>query len=463
MTKPLFFIDQHGCAKNQVDAELITGHLKEIGWERTDSAEKAKLLIVNSCGFIESAKLESITAVIQAKKQYPNAKILLAGCLAERYCKDDGSPFLEEADAFLGNGDISKIKDIVQKLFANSSTEKEIPVIIEPQNGVCSGSRPELFSFPASAYVKITEGCNNRCSFCAIPLIRGNLRSRSINEIVEEIQQLISKGIFEINLIGQDLASFGKDFEENTMDISPLASLLTEITKIKTNFWLRLLYIHPDNFNPDILPIIKNDSRLLPYFDIPFQSGDDTIIKKMNRHGNCTQYTRLVDKIRGTLPEAVIRTTFLTGFPSETEDQFTNTVKFIESIKPNWSGCFTYSKEDGTAAEKLRPSVPKKIAKQRKELIEEAQTKITTEHLKQYIDKVFEILIEEVIPTKENEETGFFIGRAWFQAPDVDGAVVVQYDTTNENQKNKVFPGNRVKARIINVNNVDLHGFMIVP
>ena len=459
----MFFIDQHGCAKNQVDAELLTGHLKEIGWEKTDSAEQAKLIIVNSCGFIESAKLESITAVIEAKKQYPNAKILLAGCLAERYCKDTGSPFLEEADAFLGNGDISKIKDIVQQLFASPSHNKEVPVIIAPQNGVCSGSRPELFSFPASAYVKITEGCNNRCSFCAIPLIRGNLRSRSINDIVEEIKQLISKGIFEINLIGQDLASYGKDFEDNKTEISPLASLLMEITKIKADFWLRLLYIHPDNFNPDILPIIQKDVRLLPYFDIPFQSGDNTIITKMNRHGNSTQYISLVGKIRSTLPEAVIRTTFLTGFPSETEEQFANTVKFIETIKPNWSGCFTYSKEDGTAAEKLRPTVQKKIAKKRRELIEEAQTKITAEHLKQYIDKVFEILIEEVIPAKETEETGFFIGRAWFQAPDVDGAVVVQYDTTNENQKNKVFPGNRVKARILNVNNVDLHGFMLVP
>ena len=463
MTEQLFYIDQHGCAKNQVDAELLAGCLKEIGWKRTDSAEQAKLIIVNSCGFIESAKLESITAVIEAKKQYPNAKILLSGCLAERYCKDTNKPFMEEADAFLGNGNITKIKDIVQKLFASSSYKKEVPVIIEPQNGVCSGARPELFSFPASAYVKITEGCNNRCSFCAIPLIRGNLRSRPIKDIVEEIKQLISNGIFEINLIGQDLASYGKDFEENETEISPLASLLTEITKIRAAFWLRLLYIHPDNFNPDILPIMQNDSRLLPYFDIPFQSGDDTIIKKMNRYGNSMRYIRLVDKIRSALPEAVIRTTFLTGFPSETEEQFENTVKFIEVIKPNWSGCFTYSKEDGTPAEKLRPAVPKKIAKKRKELIKEAQAKITENHLQQYVDKVFEILIEEIIPIKENEETGFFIGRAWFQAPDVDGAVVVQYDTANENQKNKVFPGSRIKARIINVNNVDLHGFMLVP
>ena len=462
MTKPLFFIDQHGCAKNQVDAELLTGHLKEIGWKKTDSAEQAKLIIVNSCGFIESAKLESITAVIEAKKQYPNAKILLAGCLAERYCKDTGSPFLEEADAFLGNGDISKIKDIVQQLFASSSRKKEVPVIIEPQNGVCSGSRPELFSFPASAYVKITEGCNNRCSFCAIPLIRGNLRSRPIKDIVEEIKQLISKGIFEINLIGQDLASFGKDFEENKTEISPLASLLTEITKIKAEFWLRLLYIHPDNFNPDILPIMQNDTRILPYFDIPFQSGDDDIIKKMNRHGSSTQYISLVDKIRTTLPDAVIRTTFLTGFPSETEEQFANTVKFIEAIKPNWSGCFTYSKEDGTPAEKLRPAVPKKIAKKRKEQIEEAQTTITENHLKQYVDKVFEILIEEVIPIKENEETGFFIGRTWFQAPEVDGAAVIQYEITDKEQMSKAKPGNVIRAKITGTNTVDLQGFMLI-
>ena len=462
MINQLFYIDQHGCAKNQVDAELLTGCLKEIGWERTDSVEQATLIIVNSCGFIESAKLESITAVIEAKKQYPNAKILLAGCLAERYCKDTGSPFLEEADAFLGNGDISKIKDIVQKLFKNPSAGKEIPVIIEPQNGVCSGPRPELFSFPSSAYVKITEGCNNRCSFCAIPLIRGNLRSRPINEIVDEIRQLISTGVFEINLIGQDLASFGKDFESNKTELSPLASLLTEITKIKADFWLRLLYIHPDNFNPDILPIIKNDTRLLPYFDIPFQSGDDTIIKKMNRHGSSARYSHLIDQIRSTLPDAVIRTTFLTGFPSETEEQFANTIKFIETIKPNWSGCFAYSKEDGTAAEKIRPVVAKKIAKKRKEAIERIQTQITENHLKKYIDKTFDIIIEEIIPAKENEETGFFIGRTWFQAPEVDGAAVIQYDITDEKQKNKIIPGNIIKAKITGKNEVDLQGFMLI-
>ena len=462
MINQLFYIDQHGCAKNQVDAELLTGCLKEIGWERTDSAEQAKLIIVNSCGFIESAKLESITAVIEAKKHYPDAKILLAGCLAERYCKSTNKPFMEEADAFLGNGNISKIKDIVQKLFEKSSGKKEVPVIIEPQNGVCSGSRPELFSFPASAYIKITEGCNNRCSFCAIPLIRGNLRSRPINEIVEEIKQLISTGVFEINLIGQDLASYGKDFKPAETESSQLALLLTEIAKIKADFWLRLLYIHPDNFNEDILPILQNDTRLLPYFDIPFQSGDDTIIQKMNRHGNHEQYIHLVEKIRRLLPDAVIRTTFLTGFPSETAEQFDNTIKFIEEIKPNWSGCFTYSKEDGTVAEKIRPVVPKTVAKKRKETIERLQTQITENHLKKYIDKIFDIIIEEVISAKENEDVGFFIGRTWFQAPEVDGAAVIQYEITDYKQKTKVKPGNIIKAKITGTTNVDLQGFMII-
>ncbi len=456
MNNKLFFLDQHGCAKNQVDGELIIGYLAEDGWIRTDEPEKASLIIVNSCGFIESAKAESINSVIQARAMYPKAKILLAGCLAERYQKEFADSF-EEIDGLLGNGDISLVRKAVQEL-----EQGKKPNIKSPQNGVCAGERPEFLSFAGSAFVKITEGCNNRCSFCAIPLIRGNLRSRPINEIVAEISTLLLRGIFEINLIGQDLASYGKDFENSDASSSQLVKLLTEISALKGNFWLRLLYIHPDNFPKELLAAIKKDSRILPYFDIPFQSGDNDIILSMNRHGNAETYKALVKEIRKELPQAVLRTTFLTGFPGEDEAKFEKTLVFLKDIEPDWSGCFAYSPEEGTPAEKFKEKrASQRVAKKRCEKLTEAQQAITEKRLARHCNETCDVLIEEIVPFKEGEETGFVIGRAWFQAPEVDGAAVISYDVTNPKQVAQISAGARIPVRISSVRGVDIEGFML--
>ncbi len=457
MNNKLFFLDQHGCAKNQVDGELIIGHLAEDGWVRTDEPEKASLIIVNSCGFIESAKTESINSVIQARAQYPNAKILLAGCLAERYHKEFADSFTE-VDGILGNGDISLVRKAVKEL-----EQGKRPDINSPQNGVCAGERPEFLSFAGSAFVKITEGCNNRCSFCAIPLIRGNLRSRSINEIVAEIRTLLLRGIFEINLIGQDLASYGKDFESgDNAGESQLVKLLNEISALKGNFWLRLLYIHPDNFPHGLTGAIKKDSRILPYFDIPFQSGDNDIILRMNRHGNAEAYKTLVAEIRKELPQAVLRTTFLTGFPGEDETKFENTLAFLKAIEPDWSGCFAYSPEEGTPAEKFKEKrAPQRTAKKRCEKLTEIQQAITEQRLARHCGEKCDVLIEEIVPFKEGEETGFVIGRAWFQAPEVDGAAVISYDVTNPKQVAQISVGARIPVMVSSVRGVDIEGFML--
>ncbi|MDD6486929.1 MAG: 30S ribosomal protein S12 methylthiotransferase RimO [Spirochaetales bacterium] len=456
MNNKLFFLDQHGCAKNQVDGELIIGHLAEDGWVRTDEPEKASLIIVNSCGFIESAKAESINSVIQARAQYPNAKILLAGCLAERYQKEFDESF-EEVDGILGNGDISLVRQAVKEL-----EQGKKPSIKAPQNGVCAGERPELLSFSGSAFVKITEGCNNRCTFCAIPIIRGNLRSRPIDEIVAEISTLLLRGVFEINLIGQDLASYGKDFENKDGSSSMLVKLLEEICAIKGNFWLRLLYIHPDNFPKDLIDAIKKDERILPYFDIPFQSGDNDIILSMNRHGNAETYKQLVAKIRKELPDSVLRTTFLTGFPGEDEARFENTLAFLKQIEPDWSGCFAYSPEEGTPAEKMKAKrVSERTAKKRCKMLEEAQQTITEKRLARHCNQKCDVLIEEIVPFKEGEETGFVIGRAWFQAPEVDGAAVISYDVTDSRQVSQISVGARIPVMISSVRGVDIEGFML--
>lgn len=490
-----FFIDQHGCAKNQVDGELIINLLKKKDWEQTFEPTEADLIVVNSCGFIESAKTESINAVMSARQMYPKAKILLAGCLAERYAnelKDD----LLEADGFFGNGDLSQIYKVIEPLMKD-----ERPVLVPEQKGVCCGDRNLLLSFKGTAFVKITEGCNNRCSFCAIPIIRGDLRSRKASEIIEEIKDLVSKGVYEINLIGQDLAAYGTGAEDNCFgdgrtklpngtpgsevltqtdadgrilsdeknicvnqresssdSESGLARLIRMISQIEGTFAVRLLYIHPDHFNEDILPVMKADSRFLHYFDIPFQNGDDAIIKSMNRVGSAQKYKALISKIRETFPDAAIRTTFMAGFPGETEESFENTKAFLRETSTDWSGCFSYSKEDDTPAFSFKKQVPHKIAEKRAAELVEIQAEITRERLKTRCGGECDILIEEVLSqSEENPDEGLAIGRAWFQAPEVDGSVVVRYDRSAESECNAVKTGRLVRVKIVSSGDVDLN------
>ena len=508
MTEKSFFLDQHGCAKNQVDGELLIGILRDKDWVKTDVPEEASLIIVNSCGFIESAKQESLDAVITARTAYPGAKVLLAGCLAERYATDLAEG-LEEADAFFGNGDLSRLPELLDELFPSEakpraqSTAK--PTLVPAQKGVCGGDRPELLSFPRSAFVKITEGCDNRCSFCAIPIIRGGLRSRTVDDIVAECRALVRRGIFEINLIGQDLAAFGSGegdrVAENAAAVtnaaanaapSPLSLLLSAISKIEGDFRVRLLYIHPDHFPRDILPIMAADPRFYPYFDIPFQSGDDTIIKAMNRHGTASGYLKLVSDIRKAFSGAknpygtiALRTTFLVGFPGETDDSFAATAQFMADIRSMWSGAFTWSCEEGTVASTMKKRVPKKTARSRMEALQSLQIDITAEELRVFVGKTVEVLVEELIqepsvnahadasadvatataqPKGADEQSAvpvptsrLALGRAWFQAPEVDGAVVLQFESDQRDSSGKpIDAGSVVSAVIMAVNGVDV-------
>lgn len=477
-----FFIDQHGCAKNQVDGELLTGILLNSGWEQAKEPLDPDLIIINSCGFIESAKKEALDSVFAIRSQYPKAKIILAGCLAQRYAENIKDQ-LPEVDAFFGNGDLSQLPSLLKLLFAcktSLKTEQNIkntPVLVPEDKGVCCGVRPLLSTFSGAAFVKVTEGCDNCCSFCAIPLIRGHLRSRTINEILDEAKDLFSRGVKEINLIGQDLASYGVDLNDSKNCVEHtkktprgksaphdgktlLPYLLKEFSKLKGNFILRLLYIHPDHFPEEILPIMAKDERLLPYFDIPFQHGSEQILKAMNRQGNSDKYTSLVNTIRQHLPKAVLRTTFLTGFPGETTKNQKESVEFLKAIRPLWSGAFSYSLEDDTPiANKLEADtlktitqVSEKTAVSRKKELEEIQQKITEGSLLSFVGQIQNILVEELIP----EEDGLALGRAWFQAPDVDGAVVLSSDYPE-----LLIPGEFVKAKIIAVHGVDLEAAVI--
>ena len=470
MNSTNFYIDLHGCAKNQTDAEIIVSFLEKEGFCYVQNPEIASFILINSCGFIQSAKKESINAIYELRSAYPDAKIILTGCLAERYSQSlyDDMP---ELDGVFGNGNLAEIAGFMKKYSKNQTRFAQT----FPQQGICAAERKVLFNFPGSAYVKITEGCSNHCSFCAIPLIRGELRSRAVDAIVREIKDLVKAGVYEINLIGQDIAAYGTGLEESDVQIrsvaekaglSPIAYLISKIAEIKGEFIVRPLYIHPDHFKQDILTEMKKDSRFVPYFDIPFQSGDDTIIRKMNRTGTAAQYAALINKIRGVYPEAVLRTTFLTGFPGETDEAAENTVQFVKNIAPDWSGCFPYSREEDTPAYSMKPAVPARVAKKRADGIEKVQSEITGEKLKKYVGQTLSVLIEEIIDmnpadgdenqASEDCDEGLAIGRAWFQAPEVDGCVVVRYERTYSDESDKVKPGNLVEVKILAVTGVDL-------
>jgi ribosomal protein S12 methylthiotransferase len=409
-----YYIDPFGCVKNQVDAENMMSLLNTAGWKCSQEAEDADLIIVNSCGFIESAKQESIDAVLEWRKLYPGIKILLAGCLAQRYEKDLKEN-LPEADGFFGVA-VTGIAEAAGKIFKHKPGRSQA---VRKKHGdeINTGNRP-LLSLPGSAYIKISEGCNNNCSYCAIPLIRGGLKSRNIPGIVKECRALLARGIKELCIIGQDIGAFGKDHQGK----ASLSDLLEAISKLKGHFWVRLLYIHPDHFPFKVLDLMEKDERFLPYFDIPFQHSSQKILTAMNRRGNAEQYLKLIQTIRARLPHAVIRSTFLLGFPGETEEDFAMLLDFQQKAKLDWLGCFTYSREEDTPAFSMKGQVPKSTAAARKQKIEKRQVSITEKNMDRFTGQKRVILIEEQI---EGDSETFYLGRLYCHAPEIDGSAVM--------------------------------------
>ena len=406
---PQYYFDPFGCVKNQVDAENMMAQLNSAGWLSAQDAEGADLIIVNSCGFIEDAKRESIDAVMEWRRLYPGKKILLAGCLAQRYSKELGES-LPEADGFFGTDDITKITAAVNSLGLGGG---------ELGSGLLTGDRP-LLSLPGSAYVKISEGCDNNCSYCAIPLIRGPLRCRAVQDILDECRGLLARGVKELCIIGQDIGSYRSGD-------SGLPELLAAISGLSGDFWLRLLYMHPDHFPLTVLDIMERDLRFLPYFDIPFQHASQGILSAMNRHGNAEAYLALVETIRSRLPRSVIRTTFLVGFPGETDADFASLLGFQEKLRPDWLGCFSYSREEGTAAYAMPRRVPKKTALARKQEVEERQMRITEENMDRFVNQSLDVLLEERFDGDSDnaEHEDLWLGRLYCHAPEVDGAAVI--------------------------------------
>ena len=442
INKKYLYIENLGCAKNQVDAEVMSRSLEKDGWTMTDDASAADLIIVNTCGFIESAREESINTFFELHEMNPKAKIIVSGCLAQRY-GEELSEQLSEADGIFGNRDLKQINGFVKDI---DKRRLLIPDYPDPDSEIYD--RSFLFSYPGSAYLKISEGCNHRCGFCAIPLIRGSLRSRKMDVVLDEARNLVGKGIKEINLIAQDLAAYGTDWDGK----SRFLELLQKITAIEGDFKVRLLYIHPDAFPFELLDMIRTNPKILPYFDIPIQHASAKLLRPMKRLGDAASYTALVSKIREALPECVIRTTIMLGFPGETDEDFEQVYDFVKKNRFNWMGSFVYSREEGTYAydltdDKTHEALSKVAAKRQKKL-EKLQEKITSECLQQFVGKEYDVLIEELI---EGEDLA--IGRIWAQAPEVDGLTVVMGRGMES--------GNVYRCGITKVNGVDLEAVRI--
>lgn len=441
MDRPLtFYVESLGCAKNQVDSEQMIVSLEADGWVLADRPEDAGLIVVNTCGFIREAKEESIETSLSLKQRFPSARLILAGCLTERYSATLPGE-LPEIDGFLGNRDPEGIAALARRLVSG-----EAPAPVHPGPGAVLARptrRRRLLSYPGSAYVKVAEGCDNRCTYCAIPLIRGSLVSRGQEEIVEEIRAFVGSGIREVILVAQDLAAYGLD-----RGAPELEGLVGRILRIPGEFWLRLLYMHPDHFPVGLYDLMRADGRLLRYFDVPFQHASQRIIRAMGRRGSAAEYLDLVERIR-SLEGAVLRSTFLLGFPGEEESDFQDVLDFQARARLEWVGAFVYSREEGTPAYSAPGGVRSSVAERRKLRLERAQVPITWELLDRFIGRGQAVLLEEQI-----EGERLYLGRSYAQAPDVDGSVVVRPPEGARLPE----PGEVVDVRVTARNGFDLEG-----
>ncbi len=436
------YLESLGCAKNQVDSEILLSYAEDEGYEYVKNPGDADLIVVNTCGFIESAKEESINTFFSLHDANPEAKIILAGCLAERYANELE---LEEASAIFGNHDLSAFPSLLKEIEGNEQ------IILTPQYPDPDrerDDRSEYLSLPRSCYLKISEGCDHRCNYCAIPVIRGPLRSRPFEAVVNEAKRLISEGFYEINVIAQDLGAYGTDWGEGEQ----FTKLITALAELDGDFVLRMLYIHPDTFPEKLIQIVRDHDKILPYFDIPFQHADEKVLRGMKRCGNREKYVALIREIREAIPDAVIRTTLMLGFPGEDRAAFEELLKFAEEARFDWMGSFLYSREEDTPAfdyrgEKEHNKAHKIAAKWQGEL-EELQSAITEEQLQRFVGRKYKALVEENIKGED-----LSIARIYSQAPDVDGLTVIMGEG--------IAPGDVVEVGIRAVRGLDLEAVLI--
>ena len=433
-----------GCAKNQVDGEVLMASLKNAGFLPVDDAALADIAIVNTCGFIESAKRESIEEILELaalKKEGKIKKLVITGCLSERYQKEMHAE-LPEADAVLGIGANGDIAPLLTKMMEENTYVESFPD--KARMPLC-GDR-ELTTPSYFAYVKIAEGCDNRCSYCAIPLIRGGYRSRTMESIEAECKSLVANGAKELVLIAQDTSRYGIDLYGEYS----LAKLMARLCRIDGLRWLRVLYCYPDSITDELLDTMAQEEKIVPYIDLPLQHASGPILKAMNRRGDRQSLTALMNKIRERVPGVVLRTTLITGFPGETEEDFTELAEFVKDVKFQRLGCFAYSQEEGTPAAELPGQLDEEVKAHRAELIMDRQMEIMERQGMELIGKTLEVLVEGYDRYAE-----CWFGRSWRDAPDVDGKI---FFTTGGKRPRL---GSFVQVRVEDCMDCDLTGRLV--
>nr|WP_092067791.1 30S ribosomal protein S12 methylthiotransferase RimO [Dendrosporobacter quercicolus]NSL46777.1 30S ribosomal protein S12 methylthiotransferase RimO [Dendrosporobacter quercicolus DSM 1736]SDL63603.1 ribosomal protein S12 methylthiotransferase [Dendrosporobacter quercicolus] len=421
-----------GCAKNLVDTEVMLGTLAANAIEITANPDQADVIIVNTCSFIDSAKEESINAILQMaeyKKQHNCRALIVAGCLGQRY-RQDLLEELPEVDAIIGTNAWHRIMEAV-----NAALAGERVLIVGDTETIYDETMPRIATTPTyTSYIKVAEGCNNRCSYCVIPMVRGNYRSRPVQSIVAEVKNLAVQGIKEINLIAQDTTSYGSDLYGTPR----LTELLKELVTIDGVEWIRLLYCYPKYFSDELIELIANQPKICKYIDMPLQHAHDDILKAMYRRDSRRTIEELLNKLRSSIPGVAIRTSFIVGFPGETEEHYQALKEFVREQRFDKVGVFTYSREEDTPAFALANQVDDDVKQQRYHDLMALQCQISEELNQSLEGRTFEILVEG----RDPEQPNLAFGRSYREALDIDGQIFIENDADSK-------PGEIIRAKII--------------
>ena len=427
-----------GCPKNQVDAEMMLARLAEAGFEITNSAEGADIVIVNTCGFIEDAKkeaIENILDMVSLKNEGSLSHIIISGCLAERYSEEVAKEF-PEADAVIGIGANADIVKVCNEVLENKHLSSFPPKSCMPLDGERILTTPSHW-----AYLKIADGCSNRCSYCAIPMIRGEFRSRSMEYILDEAEALCKNGVKEVVLIAQDTTRYGEDNYGRPM----LPELLRKLCEIDFER-IRLYYCYPDRISDELIGVMRDNEKIVNYIDLPLQHASASVLKAMNRRGDKESLTKLLKKIRKEIPDVVFRTTFICGFPGETDEDFAELCEFTKEIGFERMGAFSYSPEENTPAAAMENQIDERIKARRVEVLMNTQYNITKEKNKSYIGKVFEVMTDSY-----DFESCLYFGRSYMDAPEIDTGVYFA-------SEKELSAGDMVKVEILDFDEYDLIG-----
>ncbi len=444
-----------GCSKNLIDTEVAIGLFKDNHYEIVNNPNDAEILVVNTCGFIESAKEEAINTILEmAEYKKKKCKYLIAmGCLVQRYY-DDLVKLLPEVDLFIKIDEYNKLWDKIEDLIKRDIVEKSKTKTSKKISEIKPLPMPTYNEFMERvvttgknyAYLKIGEGCSNKCTYCAIPYIRGPFVSRKMEDILDEAEMLAKKGIKEIIVIAQDTTKYGVDIYGE----SKLAELLEKLSKVKGIEWIRFLYSYPEGITDELINVVATNGKIAKYFDIPIQHISNPILKKMNRRTSKEDVTKIIEKIRKEVPDVTLRTSLIVGFPGETKENFEELLEFVKNTKFDKLGTFMYSKEEGTPAAKLPDQIHGNTKKARYNKIMEAQQEISKEILTNKIGKNYKVLVEDM-----SFDGKYFIGRTMQDVPEEDGLVYIK---NNKDLDDNTILNNFVNCKIIEVSNYDLIG-----